>query len=66
MGVSITREMYSISLALNRVCCDEGGAVHVLPHPSHADHAATVKVGWNPRAADDVVFPLAWLTCTYR
>jgi hypothetical protein len=25
---------------------------------------ATVRVGWNPHAMDDAVFPLAWLTCT--
>ena len=23
-----------------------------------------VHVGWNPSAADDAVFPQAWLTCT--
>jgi hypothetical protein len=28
--------------------------------------ASTVKVGWNPRSADDAVFPIAWLTCTYN
>jgi hypothetical protein len=25
---------------------------------------ANVQVGWNPRAGDDAVFPIAWLTCT--
>jgi hypothetical protein len=28
--------------------------------------ASTVKVGWNPHAMDDAVFPIAWLTCTYN
>jgi hypothetical protein len=27
---------------------------------------ANVRVGWNPSAADDAVFPRAWLTCTHN
>ena len=27
---------------------------------------AAVLVGWNPSAADDAVFPIAWLTCTHN
>jgi RNase P subunit RPR2 len=26
---------------------------------------ANIHVGWNPRAADDAVFPSVWLTCMH-